>query len=240
MDGFSRCLSHITGPAVSGRNATDRTRSRVLFGLTFHAGLCTRQCSLCVVRTTCVGLSSISMEKRLVKLSKFLSLVLRHKPEEIGIRLNDGGWVEISDLLAACGRHGIKLSGADLDEVVVSNDKKRFAISEDRLSIRASQGHSLEVALGYEPAAPPDLLYHGTAERFLTSIHQRGLVKGRRQHVHLSTTVETALNVGGRHGKPVALTVNAARMHEDSMAFYLSANGVWLTEVVPPSYLIFP
>ena len=175
-----------------------------------------------------------------MKLSKFLSLVLRHKPEEIGIRLDDSGWVEISHLLAGCSRHGVKLTPAELEEVVTKNDKQRFAISGDRLSIRASQGHSIEVDLGYEPAVPPDLLYHGTAERFLMSIHQKGLVKGNRHHVHLSTTVETAVNVGGRHGKPVVLTVDAACMVQEGLAFYLSANGVWLTEAVPPSYLTFP
>ena len=181
------------------------------------------------------------MEKRhVVRLSKFLSLVLRHKPEEIGIRLNDGGWVEIAQLLTACGRHGVDLTSGDLSEVVATNDKQRFAISDDGLSIRASQGHSIEVDLGYEPAVPPDVLYHGTAERFLSSIQQKGLVNGNRQHVHLSTNVETARKVGGRHGKPLVVTVNAARMCEDQFAFYLSANSVWLTESVPPSYLVFP
>src|SRR4026207_1001276 len=108
-----------------------------------------------------IELFCIQMEKRLVRLSKFLSLVLRHKPEEIGIRLDDGGWVEVSQLLTACGRHGVALTACELTEVVANNDKQRFAISDDGLSIRASQGHSVEGDLGYEPAVPPDTLYHG-------------------------------------------------------------------------------
>jgi putative RNA 2'-phosphotransferase len=125
----------------------------------------------------------------------------------------------------------------ELQHVVANNDKKRFSFSDDGLSIRASQGHSIEIALGYEPAMPPEILYHGTAERFLPSIRAQGLLKGKRHHVHLSADVETATKVGQRHGKPVVLEVKAGQMLRDGFVFHLSANGVWLTEHVPAFYL---
>src|SRR5438045_588771 len=164
------------------------------------------------------------------RLSKFLSLVLRHQPDEIGIALDPAGWTPVEELLAALSRHGKNVTRADLEFMVEHNDKKRFAFSEDGLSIRASQGHSVEVELGYVPADPPEGLFHGTVEKFLESIRRLGLVKGNRHHVHLSATTETAVAVGGRRGKPVVLTVRAAAMQTAGHPFFLSANGVWLTE----------
>jgi putative RNA 2'-phosphotransferase len=180
------------------------------------------------------------MKERTVKISKFLSLVLRHKPETIGLRLDGAGWVNIADLLAALDAHGRPVTRAELEEVVATNEKQRFACDEEGKRIRANQGHSVEIELDYAPAEPPEILYHGTASRFLGSIFASGLVKGQRHHVHLSADTETALKVGQRHGKPVVLTVKAAAMHAAGQVFYLSANGVWLTDAVPPAYLEFP
>lgn len=174
-----------------------------------------------------------------VKISKFLSLVLRHQPEKIGLQLDAAGWVSVAELLAACKAHGQTLTLAQLQEIVVENDKQRFAFSADGTQIRANQGHSLEVELGYAPTTPPAQLYHGTAQRFLASIKTQGLRKGQRHHVHLSADSATALKVGQRHGKPVVLTVNSAAMQQAGLVFYLSTNGVWLTEHVPSAYLAF-
>ena len=179
------------------------------------------------------------MDKREVKISKFLSLVLRHKPEEIGLTLDEAGWVPVAELMAASRNKGLEFSLEELRRVVANNDKKRFSFSEDGLLIRSSQGHSVEVELGYEPATPPETLFHGTAERFLDSIKEQGLIKGSRRHVHLSADEETASKVGRRHGKPVVLRVGAGQMQRDGFVFYLSTNGVWLTEHVPVPYLVF-
>ena len=179
------------------------------------------------------------MGDRAVQISKFLSLVLRHQPEKIGLRLSQSGWASVEELIEASRQRGIEFTLEELQNVVASNDKKRFSLSEDGLLIRANQGHSIEVKLGYAPTAPPDVLYHGTAERFLTSIKQQGLIKGRRHHVHLSADVDTATKVGRRHGKPVVLKVEAGKMRQDGFVFYLSANKVWLTERVPIQYLVF-
>ncbi len=178
------------------------------------------------------------MDARGVKISKFLSLVLRHKPETIGLQLEEAGWVSIMELITACGEPGVAFSLEELQQVVAGNDKKRFAFSEDGLLIRASQGHSVEIDLGYQPAFPPEILFHGTAERFLDSIKGNGLIKGRRHHVHLSADAKTARIVGQRHGKPVVLQVKAGQIQQDGFAFYLSTNGVWLTEHVPVPYLV--
>src|SRR5882724_880546 len=132
------------------------------------------------------------MGKREVQISKILSLVLRHKPEEIGVALDEGGWIEVDTLLKACAAHGFAISGVELDAVVAGSDKQRFAFSEDRLRIRANQGHSVEVELGYAPAEPPEVLYHGTAEKYVDAIRREGLLKRQRHHVHLSPTVQTA------------------------------------------------
>lgn len=177
------------------------------------------------------------MKNDVVKISKFLSLVLRHQPQKIGLTLDSAGWVNVQKLIAACNQYGVRMTLAELEAVVRDNDKQRFAFSEDGLRIRASQGHSIEVELDYEPAVPPPILYHGTVERFLALIKANGLVKGKRHHVHLSADVKTAENVGNRRGKAIVLEVLSGQMHEDGYAFFQSANGVWLTDAVPPQYL---
>jgi len=176
----------------------------------------------------------------LAKISKFMSYVLRHRPDEIGIELDPQGWVAIETLLAAAATHGRAITRAQLDDVVATNDKSRFAISDDGLRIRASQGHSIDVDLAYEAAEPPELLFHGTATRFLDSIREKGLVKGARHHVHLSADETTARSVGSRHGKPIVLTVRAGEMARGGALFYVSANGVWLTDAVPHEFLDEP
>jgi putative RNA 2'-phosphotransferase len=180
------------------------------------------------------------MKNQLVRTSKFLSLVLRHKPETIGIELDAQGWTSVSDLLQALSRSSHPLSLSELQEVVRSNDKQRFSFNEDQSRIRASQGHSLTIDLGYEEAVPPAILFHGTSERFLTSIRQQGLIKGQRHHVHLSTDTEVARNVGKRYGKPVVLSIASEQMNKDGHLFFRSANSVWLTERVPVEYIEFP
>lgn len=172
----------------------------------------------------------------LKKTSKFLSFVLRHKPEAIGLTLDAEGWADVDDLLARADP-ALALDRALLEEVVATSDKKRFALSEDGRRIRANQGHSVAVDLGLERREPPALLFHGTATRFLAAIEREGLKPGRRQHVHLSRDVETARTVGRRHGKPVILQVAAGTLHAAGQAFYLSDNGVWLTDHVAPAAL---
>ncbi len=177
------------------------------------------------------------MDRDLISTSKFLSLVLRHQPEKIGLRLDDEGWVEVDELLAAASRSGRKLNRPLLERVVRENDKQRFAISLDGRRIRANQGHSLAVNLRLQPVEPPELLYHGTVAKFLDSIRNDGLVRGTRQYVHLSPDLETARRVGQRRGQPVILVVEAGRMCREGHLFYHSDNGVWLTEQVPAVYL---
>ena len=177
------------------------------------------------------------MDKQYTKISKFLSLVLRHRPEAVGLVLDAQGWVAIDVLLEACAANGRSLSRADLEYVVTHNNKKRFAISQDGQRIRASQGHSVEVELGYETAVPPELLYHGTAVHNLDSIRQKGLLKGQRHHVHLSLDEATAMNVGQRHGTAVVLTIRSRDMVGAGFTFFVSANGVWLTDHVPATFI---
>jgi len=169
--------------------------------------------------------------------SKFLSYVLRHRPDAIGIELDGAGWVAVETLIAQCNAHGHQLSRALLEQIVATSPKRRFALSDDGARIRASQGHSVAVDLGYQTAAPPELLFHGTVASRLDSIRARGIQRMDRHDVHLSPDRETARAVGGRRGRPVILRVSAGRMHRDGHAFRLSANGVWLTAEVPPSYI---
>lgn len=176
-------------------------------------------------------------ESQRTHISKLLSLVLRHQPEAIGITLDAEGWVRIDELLDALHTHGTPLSRAELQEVVETNAKQRFRFDDAGECIRASQGHSISINLALAPREPPELLYHGTADRFLAGIRQHGLQKRSRQHVHLSPDADTAHAVGRRHGKPVILRIHAGQMHRDSYAFFLSDNGVWLTEHVPPEYI---
>ncbi|MGV3662034.1 MAG: RNA 2'-phosphotransferase [Prosthecobacter sp.] len=172
--------------------------------------------------------------------SKFLSLVLRHQPETAHITLDAAGWVSVDDLLAGCGKAGRAITREQLQHIVDTNAKKRFEFSADGTSIRASQGHSIEVDLGHEPQEPPTVLYHGTATRFLDAIRQHGLMKMQRHHVHLSGETKMTLEVGGRHGKPALLTILAAAMREAGHTFYRSTNGVWLVEHVPLEFIRFP
>ncbi|MFJ8541720.1 RNA 2'-phosphotransferase [Streptomyces sp. NPDC093586] len=177
-------------------------------------------------------------DRRAVKVSKYLSKHLRHQPGHIGLTLDEAGWVEIDTLIAAAAAHGFRITRQELDHVVATNDKRRFAVEGTR--IRASQGHSVDVELGLPSAAPPPYLYHGTVARALDAIRAEGLRPMNRHDVHLSPDRETASRVGARRGRPVVLSVDAATMHRDGHVFQVSANGVWLTKAVPPRYLRFP
>lgn len=175
-----------------------------------------------------------------VRLSKFLSKVLRHAAHEHGLELQPGGWVDVVDLLEVVSRSGFQVDRAQLEAVVADNDKQRFSFDATGDRIRANQGHSIEVDLQLLPVAPPELLYHGTVERFLDSIRSTGLTKGERHHVHLSVDIRTAEKVGARRGRPVILTVRAGEMHRAGQEFFVTSNGVWLTESVPAEYLGIP
>lgn len=180
-------------------------------------------------------------KRKLVSTSKFLSLVLRHQPEVIDVELDEEGWLCIDKLIEQANAHGTTFTLELLHEIVATNDKKRFALSDDGLRIRASQGHSVAgVKLDLEQKTPPETLYHGTVEPFIESIRATGLQKRSRHHVHLSSDKVTATKVGTRRGKPIILRVAAKAMHRDGHAFYLSANGVWLVDAVPTTYLTFP
>jgi putative RNA 2'-phosphotransferase len=177
------------------------------------------------------------MKDQLRTISKFLSLVLRHKPDEIGLQLDDNGWAKVNELIAKMNGKGIPIDNALLETIVETNDKKRFAFNEDKTLIRASQGHSITVELHLQEVVPPDILYHGTTTKYLDSITREGLKKQNRQYVHLSITTEIARSVGSRHGKPVILLINAKRMYEAGYKFYLSENKVWLTDTVPSEFI---
>lgn len=179
-------------------------------------------------------------EKALKQTSKFLSLVLRHQPEKIGIRLDEAGWVDVDVLLRATARHGKRISRETLDEVVRTNDKQRFSFSANGLRIRANQGHSVDVDLGYRPAEPPEILLHGTPSRFVDSIRRDGLKKMNRHHVHLHAEESTATAVGSRRGKPVLLKVRAREMARQGHEFFVTPNEVWLTDHVPAEFIEFP
>jgi putative RNA 2'-phosphotransferase len=173
------------------------------------------------------------MASEIVNTSKFLSLILRHEPERVGLKLDSAGWVSVNELLEAVNRHGISLSIDELKDVVATNDKKRFAFSEDGLKIRASQGHSIDVELEYSPEVPPEFLYHGTPEKFVESIRATGLNKGERHDVHLSPDAATATKVGQRRGRPVVLKIRAGHV------FRRAANNVWLVDSVPAEFIEF-
>jgi putative RNA 2'-phosphotransferase len=174
------------------------------------------------------------------KISKFLSYVLRHRPDEIGLTLDANGWALITDLIERSQTASMALTEDLIREIVRSSDKQRFALSDDGTKIRANQGHSIEVDLALERRQPPELLFHGTTTRFLDEIRQEGLRPMKRQHVHLSPDEVTAMKVGQRHGKPVVLTIKAGEMWRAGIAFFLSANGVWLTERVEPRFVVLP
>lgn len=179
-------------------------------------------------------------DKETIRASKFLSLILRHEPERVGLKLGEAGWVGVNELLQAVNANGVALTLGQLQHIVATSDKKRFAFSEDGQRIRASQGHSVEVDLQYLPQTPPEILYHGTATRFLDGIRKDGLQRMERHDVHLSAETKVTLQVAGRHGKPVLLKIRAGEMHRAGFVFRCSANGVWLIDQVPPQFIDFP
>jgi len=174
----------------------------------------------------------------LTEKSKFLSLILRHKPEAIGISLDRHGWADVNELIDGMNKHATSMNMSMLEEIVRTDSKQRYSFNEDKTKIRANQGHSIKVDVELEEKEPPSILYHGTATRFLGNITKQGLLPMSRLYVHLSKDMETATKVGIRHGSPVILEVDAEKMYKDGYKFYLSDNGVWLTEKVPPQYLI--
>ncbi len=178
------------------------------------------------------------MSDDLVRASRFLSYVLRHRPEAIEVRLDLAGWISIETLLDALARHGRPLTRETLEAVVAGTDKRRFQIRDD--SIRAAQGHTIPVDLGLEPLPPPAVLYHGTIARSLASIRAEGLTAQGRTHVHLSADPATATTVGSRRGRPIVLRVDAAGMHHHGYRFFQADNGVWLTDAVPPQWILWP
>ena len=180
------------------------------------------------------------MGKDLVRISRFLSLVLRHDPGRIGLEVDREGWASVADLVERSRLAGLDLTIELVREVVATSDKRRFSLSEDGSSIRANQGHSIPVDLGLSPVEPPPELFHGTVPRFLESIRAKGLIPGSRQHVHLSPDPETAARVGRRRGEPVVLRIDAAGLAARGQDFFVSANGVWLTAAVPAEFIRFP
>ncbi len=172
------------------------------------------------------------------KISKSISYWLRHRPEKIGITLNDGGWTDVKELIEKAKKE-IVFDFNELKEVVQNCDKQRFSFSEDFCNIRANQGHTVNVKLNFMEIAAPPILYHGTVEQFIDSIKKSGLLPGKRHHVHLSKDIETATKVGARRGKPVILQVDAKKMQDAGFVFYISDNGVYLTDSVPKRYIIF-
>lgn len=168
--------------------------------------------------------------------SKFISLILRHKPEEIGISLDEHGWANVDELIAGIAKRQ-PFTMAILEKIVATDEKQRYSFNEDKTLIRANQGHSVPVDVELRQVSPPRYLYHGTGEKYVMSIEKQGLIPKSRLYVHLSADCETAKKVGARHGKPVVYRVSADQMEQDGYLFYLSANGVWLTKEVSAKYL---
>lgn len=184
------------------------------------------------------GMTTASrMARDKIQTSKFLSLVLRHRPEHIGLMLDESGWADVGQLIERAAAHGVVLTRELIVEIVAGSDKQRFALDAAGGRIRANQGHSVDIDLGLEPTEPPAILFHGTATRTVPAIRSEGLKPGNRQHVHLSRDEATAIKVGQRHGRPVVLRVFAGKMWEQGAPFYCSANGVWLTPAVPPEFI---
>ena len=167
---------------------------------------------------------------------KFISLILRHKPDVIGITLDEHGWANVDELIAGVSKtHPLNMS--TLEQIVAEDEKQRYSFNEDKTLIRANQGHSIPVDVELKQKEPPEILFHGTGEKYMESIRMQGLLPRTRLYVHLSDDAETAKTVGARHGKPVVLVVRSGQMHRDGYRFYRSVNGVWLTKMVPPEYL---
>jgi len=175
-------------------------------------------------------------------LSKFISLILRHKPETIGITLNDNGWANVDDLINGINKSTNKkvncVTLAILEDIVNSDNKNRYSFNNDKTFIRANQGHSIKVNVDLKEVTPPKILYHGTAEKYINSIRANGLKAMNRLYVHLSDNKQTAITVGSRHGIPIILEIDSTKMFEDGYKFYISENNVWLTNNVPQNYII--
>lgn len=178
-------------------------------------------------------------ERRLERISKFISMILRHKPQVIGITLDEHGWADVNELIKGINETGeeIEFSKDTLETIVKTDKKQRYSFSQDRTLIRANQGHSIPVDVELEKKEPPKVLYHGTGVKSVKAIQEQGLLPMERLYAHLSTDVETATNVGKRHGTPVIFQVNAEQMQKDGYDFFQSVNGVWLTKEVPTKYL---
>lgn len=175
--------------------------------------------------------------RKLTTISKFMSFVLRHHPQAIGLALDGAGWAVVDELLARAAATGRAITRDELNEVVATNDKRRFALSDDGLRIRANQGHSIDVELGLEPVRPPDVLLHGTAARFVDSVLATGLARRSRHHVHLTQDAAIAEAVGRRYGQPVILRIAAGAMAARGHVFFRSDNDVWLVEHVPSEFI---
>ena len=170
-------------------------------------------------------------------LSKYIALILRHKPEAVGITLDENGWASVSELLSGINASGKEIDMQTLEEIVAEDEKQRYSFNADKTKIRANQGHSVNVDVELKKAEPPEILFHGTGEKFVSSIKSEGLKPKSRLYVHLSKDRETAVKVGSRHGKPVVFEVNSSEMSRNGYEFFLSENGVWLTKIVPAEYL---
>lgn len=180
-------------------------------------------------------LQTMEQEKH-KKISKNLSYWLRHKPEKIGITLDKEGWTDVAELIEKA-KAEIEFNIEELKEVVAESDKQRFALSEDGTKIRANQGHSVDVKIKFKEIAAPPVLYHGTVGQFMDSINKKGLIPGKRHHVHLSKDKETAEKVGSRRGTAIILKIDSMKMQDDGFRFYISENGVYLTDFVPSKYI---
>ena len=178
------------------------------------------------------------MGKDLTKISKLIALVLRHKPETLGITLDSHGWADTKQLVSAINNRE-KFTIKDLEYIVSTDEKQRYSFNRDKSMIRANQGHSINVDVEFEEEIPPDILYHGTAKKYFSSIMKEGLKPQSRLYVHLSTDEKTAINVGSRHGDPIVFKIDAKQMERDGYKFYRSVNNVWLTKEVPTQYFMF-
>ena len=181
-----------------------------------------------------------TMERDLVRLSKFLSLVLRHDPKVVGLSLDRGGWVDVDGLISGSKKAGVTLDRDLLQQVVDQGEKRRFSLSPDGQRVKANYGHSIDIDLALEPSEPPEILFHGTARHLVDGIREQGVMRAGRRYVHLSGDETEAEAVGRRHGDPVVLKIRAREMHRDGFEFFLSESGIWLTRSVPPHYVEFP
>ena len=179
------------------------------------------------------------ISKEDMKLSKFVSLILRHKPEEINLSLDENGWVEVNKLINGINKKNFNINLDDLKRIVSEDNKQRYSFNSDLTKIRANQGHSIKVNLDLKEVRPPDILYHGSSKKFMKNIIKEGITKQKRQYVHLSLETETASKVGKRHGELIMFILDSKKMYEDGYKFYLSENGVWLTDFVPSKYIKF-